>query len=205
MSGAAAGGILSPAGADPLQEAGDVVWYVRRPDGGQYGPAGREIMRGWLAEGRITPTSLVWREGWREWREAAAVFPETVAGHPEYIFESILAQEMSSHVTADAPLRPRRRPQLMQTWIIAILITAVVILSLVFLWILLSYEPGNEGEPPPTAAWLLPSGPGSPPAAVGHAARAIRVARSADLTTTANDLATARVLHSPLASQRAPL
>jgi hypothetical protein len=33
-------------------------------------------MRAWLGEGRITPDSLVWREGWRDWKEAIAVFPE---------------------------------------------------------------------------------------------------------------------------------
>jgi hypothetical protein len=33
-------------------------------------------MRCWLAEGRITPESQVWREGWRDWKEAAEVFPE---------------------------------------------------------------------------------------------------------------------------------
>jgi len=33
-------------------------------------------MRAWLAEGRITPDSLVWREGWRDWKEAIEVFPE---------------------------------------------------------------------------------------------------------------------------------
>ena len=62
--------------ADPLTEAGDVVWYVRPASGGQFGPAGCEIMRTWLGEGRLGGDSLVWREGWREWQEAAAVFPQ---------------------------------------------------------------------------------------------------------------------------------
>ena len=30
---------------DPLAEAGDVVWYVRPPSGGQFGPAAADIMR----------------------------------------------------------------------------------------------------------------------------------------------------------------
>jgi hypothetical protein len=121
-----------PAGPDPLVEAGDAAWYVRATDGGQYGPANREIMRGWLTEGRITPGSLVWREGWRDWREAAKVFPQTTANHPEYIFESIVAEEMSAHAPAElyAPSKSRRRPPTMQTWIFAALVAAVVILSL---------------------------------------------------------------------------
>lgn len=32
-------------------------------------------MRTWIAENRVSPDCLVWREGWRDWREAGAVFP----------------------------------------------------------------------------------------------------------------------------------
>jgi len=60
---------------DPLAEP-NVVWYVRPPAGGQYGPAAPEVVRTWLTEGRITPDSFVWREGWRDWKEAKDVFPE---------------------------------------------------------------------------------------------------------------------------------
>jgi hypothetical protein len=61
---------------DPFADAGDIVWYVRPPTGGQYGPATTTIMRQWLSEGRISPDSLVWREGWRDWQQASAVFPQ---------------------------------------------------------------------------------------------------------------------------------
>ena len=61
---------------DPLTEAADAVWYVRPTSGGQFGPAGAEVMRTWLAEGRIAAETLVWREGWRDWREAGGVFPQ---------------------------------------------------------------------------------------------------------------------------------
>jgi GYF domain 2 len=64
---------------DPLAGPEEVVWYVRVPSGGQFGPATPEIMRGWIAEGRVSPDSLVWREGWRDWREAAQVFPQLTA------------------------------------------------------------------------------------------------------------------------------
>jgi len=72
---------LASAGAslnepDALRDAPDVIWYIRPPSGGQYGPAGRDVMRAWLAEGRITPDSQVWREGWRDWKEAIEIFPE---------------------------------------------------------------------------------------------------------------------------------
>ena len=72
---------LSPAAAaaklsGPLTGAEDAVWYVRPASGGQFGPAKTDIMRTWLAEGRVGTDTLVWREGWRDWREAGDVFPQ---------------------------------------------------------------------------------------------------------------------------------
>jgi len=62
--------------SDPIAEAPDAVWYVRPSAGGQYGPARGEIMRRWIAEGRVGTDSLVWREGWNDWKSASSVFPE---------------------------------------------------------------------------------------------------------------------------------
>jgi hypothetical protein len=60
---------------DPLAEAGDVVWYVHPPSGGQFGPAAANVIRAWITEGRIGANSLVWHEGWPEWQMAGDVFP----------------------------------------------------------------------------------------------------------------------------------
>jgi hypothetical protein len=60
--------------ADPLAEAPEACWYVRPPSGGQYGPARANIMRQWINEGRVTPDSLVWREGWPDWKLAGETF-----------------------------------------------------------------------------------------------------------------------------------
>ena len=67
-----------PAGSitDPISEAPNAVWYVRPEAGGQYGPATAEVMRQWLDEGRVAADSLVWREGWSDWRPVATTFPE---------------------------------------------------------------------------------------------------------------------------------
>lgn len=62
--------------ADPITEAPNAVWYVRPPSGGQYGPASGEIMRKWIGEGRVSADSLIWREGWADWKTAASQFPE---------------------------------------------------------------------------------------------------------------------------------
>lgn len=62
-------------GGDPIAEGPQLVWYVRPPTGGQFGPAKGDIMRTWLSEGRVTGDSLVWREGWTDWQSAGKVFP----------------------------------------------------------------------------------------------------------------------------------
>jgi hypothetical protein len=36
-------------------------------------------MRSWIQEGRVTANSLVWRDGWPDWRSAATTFPSLMA------------------------------------------------------------------------------------------------------------------------------
>jgi hypothetical protein len=59
---------------DPIDELPQAVWYVRTPVGEQYGPVQGAAMRSWVAEGRVTNESYVWREGWPDWRPARDVF-----------------------------------------------------------------------------------------------------------------------------------
>ena len=61
---------------DPIADAPEMIWYIRPPTGGQFGPAPGEMMRTWLGEGRVSADSLVWREGWHDWQEAGTVFPK---------------------------------------------------------------------------------------------------------------------------------
>ena len=65
-----------PAKVDPIAEDPNAVWYVRPPSGGQFGPARGHIMRQWMSEGRVTPDSMVWKEGWADWQDASDIFPE---------------------------------------------------------------------------------------------------------------------------------
>ncbi len=61
---------------DLLADAGSAAWFVRPPSGGQFGPASADVLRSWLAEGRLTADTLVWHEGWQDWREATELFPQ---------------------------------------------------------------------------------------------------------------------------------
>ncbi len=79
---AAAVAKAAPAAADPIDEAPHAVWYVRPPTGGQYGPADGDIMRRWLNEGRVSADSLVWREGWPDWKTAGPLFPSLSGSAP---------------------------------------------------------------------------------------------------------------------------
>ena len=86
--------------SDAISEAPQAVWYVRPTSGGQYGPAGGEIMRKWIGEGRVSGDSLVWREGWPDWRAASSVFPALGSAAPA---AASLAPQAASPVPAATP------------------------------------------------------------------------------------------------------
>jgi hypothetical protein len=97
---------------DPIAEAPAAIWYVRPPTGGQYGPARGEIMRKWIAEGRVSSDSLVWREGWTDWQNAGKLFPVLqaagTAGGPA---PSIPAVSTTVPITARSSIRTATRYQ----------------------------------------------------------------------------------------------
>jgi hypothetical protein len=65
--------------SDLISEAPNAAWFVRHPAAGQFGPTSGDVLRQWTSEGRVTPDSLIWREGWPSWRPATAVFPHLAA------------------------------------------------------------------------------------------------------------------------------
>lgn len=71
----------SPA-LDLLGEDSEATWYVRPPSGGQYGPATTDVLKQWIDEGRVAATSLLWRDGWPQWRSADDAFPEIASSLP---------------------------------------------------------------------------------------------------------------------------
>lgn len=128
-----------PAGGpvDALTEAGDLVWYVRPPAGGQFGPAAADIMRTWLAEGRVSADALVWREGWRDWREAGGVFPQLLPTQIVPGLDAIVSESIAAPVS-HRPLGRLSQARRTQATIIGGLVAAVVVLFVILLVVLLN-------------------------------------------------------------------
>lgn len=59
-----------------LRDDPEAAWYVRPDSGGQFGPAAPSTLAEWMKQGRVATTSLVWRDGWAQWRTAGEAFPE---------------------------------------------------------------------------------------------------------------------------------
>lgn len=85
-----------------LDEDPAATWYVRPPSGGQYGPASSEILREWIAQGRVAATALIWRDGWPQWREASETLPELADRLPSGTVVSRSAAAISINDNASA-------------------------------------------------------------------------------------------------------
>jgi hypothetical protein len=119
---------------DPLTEAGDAVWYVRPPSGGQYGPAKGKLMRQWLAEGRISPDTLVWREGWRDWQHASVVFPQLCSSDPMTDIDKADVPFTQPISSLPGQISGSHTPKTMLRLVVTgIILTAVIIIYL-FYW-----------------------------------------------------------------------
>jgi hypothetical protein len=113
-----------------------MIWYVRPPSGGQFGPATGELMRTWLDEGRVSADSLVWREGWRDWQEASKVFAKLRGNQIVDFLETApvvsVVAAVASHTHRPKAKKSSDRTQLA---IVVGFSVLVVILTIVLLWI----------------------------------------------------------------------
>ncbi len=113
---------------DPITEAPHATWYVQPPSGGQYGPASGDIMRTWISEGRVTRDSLVWREGWADWKLAGPLFPGLVSG------PSLMAEDGSIPVvpggSTDSIAEQYRRRKSTKTALLVVVLLALACLVL---------------------------------------------------------------------------
>lgn len=153
-------------------------WFVRPPSGGQYGPAAENVLRQWIGEGRITPDTLVWREGDPEWLKASAAFPELAsipapvaptvdATRPVAVGPVVAGPGPSLSAPAPAPsgetdaasaaaamlMARRKRARSTGLLVMGILSIAVLVLLVILVLVLL-----GQSEPPAkdAAAWRHP-------------------------------------------------
>jgi hypothetical protein len=141
----------SDAFVDPIAESPAARWYVQSVSGGRYGPAPGDMMRAWLAEGRVSPDSLVWREGWPQWQSAGIVFPQL--NSPRFLaggsidlpqvqqpvgpqlpidWNSDLPKKQESGIAVSGRLKVNRRSNKLVATVVALLVIVVVLLSVMF-------------------------------------------------------------------------
>jgi hypothetical protein len=125
-------------------------------------------MRQWLGEGRVTSDSLVWREGWPDWKRADLTFPQlrpaTVGGpapfgavpgvvgapQPQNEFAAIGATERPAK--AGGPVPYRRKDSGGRLVAIIVLIFALIALTVVFIWVMnreTGKKPNEKKTTPP--------------------------------------------------------
>ena len=98
-------------------------------------------MRKWVAEGRVTTNSLVWREGWKDWLPASKVFPDLGSKSPASPIATIVSD------APRRPIRPARKASTSQGIAIVITLGAVCLaLFAALIWVLMS----NSGTVAPT-------------------------------------------------------
>ncbi len=126
---------------DPITEAPQALWHLCSAAGERYGPVVGDLLRQWIAEHRVTPDTLVWREGWPDWQRADVVLVEFANVQP--VLAASAALPLGVPVAAPAaefpfsaePLRTRtgrpynRRSNNMRGLVIAVLVLAVLILA----------------------------------------------------------------------------
>ncbi|MCA9119310.1 MAG: DUF4339 domain-containing protein [Planctomycetales bacterium] len=131
--------------ADPIAESPDSVWYVRPSAGGQYGPARGDVMRRWLSEGRVSADSMVWREGWEDWKLAGPVFPSldtapsstkpaVIKPAPSFLVPEDEEQDISKPVAAPARrVAAAKKKSIAPLIILGLLIVVLLVVTVVVL------------------------------------------------------------------------
>src|SRR3989304_4109209 len=101
--------VIPPASAEPAAaividpSPADAVWHLRTASGEPLGPATAAQFCDWIAAGRVTGDTYVWRDGWAEWklaRDATDALPMPVAAPP------VAAPPPAASVVAVPPTPP---------------------------------------------------------------------------------------------------
>ena len=115
---------------------------MRLPTGQQYGPVGAQVFQQWMAQGRVTPDSLVWCQGWPQWRRADAVFGPAAASGAAPAAVPVAAPAVATPVASPAApastsgeaatrrlLQKRRRR--VQTMILSSIVLGLAVIALI--------------------------------------------------------------------------
>jgi hypothetical protein len=89
--------LRQPAAAEPAAEP--TAWYIRPASGGQFGPANDDVFAQWIAEGRVSADSWVWRNGWPDWKAGGEALREFGARAPAAPALAMAAAEEAPAVT----------------------------------------------------------------------------------------------------------
>jgi len=108
----------------------------------RYGPISKDQLLSWLAEGRVSSSDLVWREGMAEWQPAGSV---AELGAP-------------SPLGAAAPPMPPRRPSLRPHRGGTVLVLGILGLVVCFICGIIAWVMGNEDLRQMKAGRMDPSG-----------------------------------------------
>ena len=151
--------VVAAAPSDPIAESPQALWYVRPTTGGQYGPASGDAMRGWINEGRVNGQSLIWREGWPEWKKADGIFKQLaqpaapvnppVAAAPAMAVPNVAAAAPATAATTPTTAAPsvgraveprpivRRRRSNVPTIVAVVAMTVLFLFSAVVLFVIM--------------------------------------------------------------------
>lgn len=125
--------IATVPGGSEIDSDPEAHWYLCPPSGGQYGPVGIQTMRQWIAEGRVTGDSLVWRNGWPDWLNAGNVFdslPKVATAKDNIPQETTPELMRPNSTTAGATKGSRRRKsERTTTTAVVLLLLAILLLS----------------------------------------------------------------------------
>ena len=90
-------------------------------------------MRRWIEEGRVSADSLVWREGWADWKSAGPVFPTLQQETPE----AVSADSELTPATSGSPMRAATRPPGKKSVATVVILGLVIVVLFSVLFIVL--------------------------------------------------------------------
>jgi hypothetical protein len=67
--------------ADPVSNPKQTEWFAHL-DGSNQGPVDESVIRSWIAAGKVTGNTMIWRSGMESWLEAGVVRPEWFPAKP---------------------------------------------------------------------------------------------------------------------------